>query len=69
MQYTKVVKHLENEEAFRKKVFNRETKEVMQLIDEYESLNDISEGALNHNLKYSELLPDLEFLLTMMNNA
>lgn len=41
----------------------------MQLIDEYESLNDISEGALNHNLKYSELLPDLEFLLTMMNNA
>ena len=53
--------HLDREEAFRRKVFNRETHEVMKLIREYEDIPLIENDELSKDFdfKYSELIDHL----------
>ena len=57
-----VEEHLRREEAFRKKVFNRETGEVMRLIEEYEKMQFDHLHRGTEELRYSELVPDLKYI-------
>lgn len=58
-QFAVIETHLRREEEFREKVFNRETNEVMKLIEEYESLTRIYDQKPHKIYRYSELMPDL----------
>lgn len=62
VQFEKVSEHLNRQEAFRKKVFNRENSEVMGLIAEYETLEKIGEHDKFEFDDYSGLTTDLEYI-------
>lgn len=62
MQFEKVSEHLNRQEAFRKKVFNRESSEVMALIEEYDRLDKIGNHEKLELPDYSELTTDLEYI-------
>ena len=70
-QFETVNEHLRREEEFRQKVFNRETKEVMRLVREYEMLVQQHTPLVEprKDLHYSELLPDLTYIQQQLENA
>ena len=61
-QFSVIETHLRREEEFRQKVFNRETTEVMKLIEEYEKMAILQQEKANKEFRYSDLMPDLAFI-------
>lgn len=61
--------HLKREEEFRAKVFNRETHEVMRLIEEYCAMIELGKLKQPEDYRYSELKPDLLYIQTQLENA